>query len=87
MIEHWESQSVNPEISVNFDEPVTILDVVLRPKFSITAAPSDFMQIIAANSAQFLYAKAENFNFMNLFLSLAGRPIPVDMTESFKSIK
>ena len=78
---------MNPQIFVNFDEPVTILDVVLRPKFCITDAPSDFMQMVAASSALFRYADAGNFDFRNLFLSQAGRPKPEAMTESFKSIK
>ena len=84
-IDHWLSHSVNPEILVNFDEPVTILDVVLKPKYNVTDAPSQFMQSL--EEGQFKGVEPSDFFFRNLVLSKAGRMKPEEMIESFKSIK
>lgn len=41
-LEHWESESLTPEMTINFDEPVTILDVVLKPSYYIVKAESEY---------------------------------------------
>lgn len=82
----WVSSSLSPEISVDFDEPVTILDVVLRPKYAVTDASSQFMKSQEGKD-QFEGAEPENFSFKNFTLSQAGRFEPQDMSESFKSVK
>ena len=85
-INHWQSASFNPHIFIDFDEPVKIFDVVLKPKFDVYDAPSDFMQSQAGGDV-FANVGPEFFNFKNLDLTEGGRLKPEMMTESFKSIE
>ena len=40
----WRSHSLDPQITIDFDKQVTILDVVLKPAFVVAAAQSDSMK-------------------------------------------
>ena len=37
-MDHWQSESSNPLISIDFDEPVEIFNVVLIPKYVVSDA-------------------------------------------------
>ena len=41
----WHSHSFNPQITIEFDEQVSFLDVVLKPAFVIEEAQSDSMTL------------------------------------------
>ena len=88
-MDHWESQSFTPEFSIDFDEPVKILDVVLKPKFVVSNAPSEFMQSREEEEGPygvFEGREPENFNFKNFDLSEGYRLEPDMMVPSFKDV-
>ena len=97
-LEHWESESLTPEMTINFDEPVTILDVVLKPSYYIVKAESEYTPIdsppptsggaSSTNPNQNTNSKSsldETFN--NLVLSEGERIRPKEMEPSFDNIK
>ena len=88
-MDHWVSESSTPEFSIDFDEPVKILDVVLKPKFVVSNAPSEFMQSREEEEGPagvFEGREPENFSFKNFDLTEGGRLEPDMMGASFKNI-
>lgn len=71
----WHSNSHNPQITIDFDELVIILDVVLKPAFVIAETQSDFMQ------------SSSSVKFRRMTLSNAGNVQLNDMIASFKNIR
>ena len=59
----WHSHSFNPEITIDFDEQVTFLDVVLKPAFVIQNAQSDSMTV---NEAEKLQSEDIKASFENI---------------------
>ena len=74
-VEHWLSQSHTPEICIDFDEDVSILDVILKPAFAFAEAPSEGLS-----------SSGQKYIFKNMTLSDGGRLIPEDMIKSFENI-
>ena len=72
-LENWDSLSLNPQITIDFDEEVSILDVVLKPVFS---------RVVAASKS----SGPENYIFRKNILSNSERLKPVQL-DSLKNIK
>ena len=83
--DHWLSDSFNPKISIDFDKPVEILDVILKPKFVVSDSTSEFMQSQEVQNV-FEGVEPENFVFKKWLLTEGDRLIPDMMKESFESI-
>ena len=74
-VEYWQSKSLTPEIFIDFDEDVSILDVILKPAFAFAEAPSEGLS-----------SSGQKYIFKNMTLSDGRRFQPEDMTKSFKNI-
>ena len=95
----WLSQSLKPEIIIDFDEQVTILDVVLTPSFLITQAPSPSIRALNEPSSYNFEPipqvrsrststlnKPPSYNFENYSLTEGERIQPTKMQASFYNI-
>ena len=70
----WYSNSLDPQITIDFDEQVTILDVVLKPAFVIAEDQSDSMNsssLINVNSV--FYTRPENVTFNTMTVNRGNR--------------
>ena len=83
--DHWQSESVNPQFTIDFDEPVEILDVVLKPKFVVSEAAAK-AKPMREEEGVFYTASPQLFNFKNPDLTEGGRLKPDKMKASFQSI-
>ena len=83
--DHWQSESVNPQFTIDFDDPVEIFDVVLKPKFVVSDAPSEYKQS-REEKDEFSDADPELFIFKNSDVTKGGRLKPEMMKASFESI-
>ena len=56
----WRSHTPDPQIIIDFDEQVTILDVVLKPAVVAASAQSDFMNLSSLNQGDDITASFKN---------------------------
>ena len=75
----WHSYSHNPQISIDFDEVVTFLDVVLKPAFVIAGVQSEFLQSSSSLN--------KSYTFNSMSLNEEGSFQLDDMIASFKDIR
>ena len=82
-LENWESVSYNPSITIDFDEQVTIENVILKPAFSSNDATSDFFNNLSALEEP----SSGPIFFRSNDLSQSNRIQAINMVESLKKVR
>lgn len=81
LLEHWESVSFAPSITIDFDQQVSIEDVLLKPAFFSNKATSEFFEQLSSNGTGLSYV------FRTNDLSNSDRIQAKEMVESLRNIK